>query len=142
MNKQSLIGVLVAPLVAPILYQICLMIFKYDSIPDLNTLITNAFIPLLVISLPISYGAMLLLGLPLIWFLKRINYINFYSVTTCAAILGATIMWAVYGSISLSNDGWSIIFWYPVLGSFLGFSVATVFCLIAGITKRSEADMK
>ena len=146
MNKKTWLGIFVAPLVAPILYQLGLILIEYkielETVGDIQTLISQAFLPLLLIALPISYGAMLFIGLPLIWILKRINYLNFFTVTICAAVFGSLIMAYIYGPQSWSNVGYKEYFWYPIYGGFLGFSVAAVYCLISGITIRSSGDRK
>jgi hypothetical protein len=134
MNKKAWLGILVAPLAAPVLYQIGLILFEYKTVGDIKTLVNQAFIPLLAIALPISYGAMLLIGLPLIWILKRIDYLNFFTLTFGALIFGALIMAYIYGPQSWTNVGLKDYLWYPIYGGFLGFSVAAVYCLITGIT--------
>ena len=141
-TKRAWMAFLVAPLVAPVLFQTALIIFEYDAIPSVSGLVKKAFLPLLAIALPISYGAILLIGLPLISFLRKIGYLNFYSLTTSAALVGTTIMWVIYGSITLSDDGWKIVLWYPIAGSILGFSVAAVCYVISGVSKRENRITK
>ncbi len=136
MTKRSWLGFLLAPLVAPCLYQLALILFEYESVPDLYTLAVKAFLPLLIIALPISYAAMLFIGIPLVWFLRRINFLHFISLTFIAAIFGSLIMAYVYGPQSWTDVGLQDYFWYPILGGFLGFSVAAVYALITGITIR------
>jgi len=137
MNKRTWIGIIVAPLIAPILYQLGLIIFEYESVTSIKIIITNAFLPLLFFALPVSYGATLLFGIPLIWFLKRFGILSFFSVTLCAALAGALIMATIYGPFSWQNVGWRDYFWYPIFGGFLGFSVAAVYCLITGVSLRT-----
>ena len=140
MNEKTRmwLGILLAPLVAPILYQLGLILFEYKIVGDLETLINQAFLPLLIIALPISYGAMLFIGLPLIWILKRMHYLNFFVLTICSAIFGSLIMAYIYGPQSWTNVEFKDYFWYPIYGGFLGFAVAAVYCFITGITNRSR----
>lgn len=133
MNKQKLLAIAIAPLVAPLLYQLGLIFLEYNSVPSVSLLLTDAFLPLLLIALPVSYGATIFIGLPLIWFLKHISKLNFFSVTLCSSLFGAGIMVMIYGSISLKYDGWEILFWYPVYGGLMGFTVAAAYCRISGI---------
>ena len=137
-TKRSLLAILIAPLVAPILYQLGLLIFVYDAIPDINTFIFEAFMPLLVITLPASYAAMVFIGLPLIWFLKRNDIFSSTSLIICGATCGIIVMAYIYGPRAWYGARWIEYIWYLLFGCFLGLSVAIVYWRIANITTDSK----
>ena len=132
------VAILIAPLAAPIVYLFALWLFEWTrpSVWNQQTSMAmfKAIWTLFIVALPVSYGVFLLLGLPLIWLLNRINKLTFASCTLAAVPLGALVMMAIFGSWTWSDVYSSAFFFYPVMGGVLGFIVAALFCTLRGIT--------
>jgi hypothetical protein len=77
--------------------------------------------------LPISYVAMLTLGLPYLLWLRSRNWLTWAPVYTGATLLGAAV-WAGYWQMSLRPP--SLLKTLPV-GSIIGLLVGILFCWVA-----------
>jgi hypothetical protein len=82
--------------------------------------------------LPISYGAMLLVGLPYLMWLRSKGWLTWVFVCIGAAVLGSAI-WAGYWQLSLRPP--SLTRTIPV-GALIGLVVGIIFCLVARLPKR------
>lgn len=83
--------------------------------------------------LPISYGAMLLLGMPYLLWLRSRGRLTWLPVCLGAAALGAAI-WAGYWQLSARPP--SLARTVPV-GALIGLFVGIIFSLIAKLPKRA-----
>jgi hypothetical protein len=77
--------------------------------------------------LPISYIAMLLLGLPYLLWLRSRNLLTWAPVCVGAALLGA-IVWCGYWQLSLSPPSFLKTL---LVGAVIGLLVGIVFCWVA-----------
>lgn len=83
---------------------------------------------LFAFGLPISYTAMLVLGLPYLLWLRSRNWLTWIPVYAGATLLGAAV-WAGYWQMSLRPP--SLLKALPV-GAGIGLVVGIVFCWLAG----------
>ena len=83
---------------------------------------------LFAFGLPISYIAMLVLGLPYLLWLRSRNWLTWIPVYTGATLLGAAV-WAGYWQMSMHPP--SLLKALPV-GAGIGLVVGIVFCWVAG----------
>ena len=82
--------------------------------------------------LPISYGAMLLIGLPYLMWLRSKGWLTWVFVCLGAAVLGSAI-WAGYWQLSLRPP--SLTRTIPV-GALIGLVVGIIFSLVAKLPRR------
>ena len=82
--------------------------------------------------LPISYGVMLLLGLPYLMWLRSKGWLTWVFVCIGAAVIGSAI-WAGYWQLSLRPP--SLARTIPV-GALIGLVVAIIFSLVAKLPRR------
>lgn len=101
------------------------------GIPGLRDLpITMLFV--FLFGLPISYGAMLLLGLPYLMWLRSRGWLTWVFVCIGAAVLGSVI-WVGYWQLSLRPP--SLASTIPA-GAVIGLVVGIIFSLTAKLPKR------
>ena len=102
--------------------------FGFSGLRDLPATMLLIFL----FGLPISYGVMLLLGLPYLVWLRSKGWLTWVFVCIGAAVLGSAI-WAGYWQLSLRPP--SLARTIPV-GALIGLVVAVIFSLIAKLPKR------
>lgn len=102
--------------------------FGFSGLRDLSVTAMLVFL----FGLPISYGAMLLLGLPYILWLRSKGWLTWMSVCIGAAALGAAI-WTGYWQLSLRPPPFARTI--PV-GALIGLVVGVIFSLVAKLSKR------
>lgn len=129
-SRQQPIGkaVLIAPVAAPLAITVWAA-WEAVSVSGIAGLRDVPIVALLLFAfgLPISYIAMLLLGLPYLLWLRSRNLLTWTPVCAGAALLGA-IVWTGYWQLSLSPP--SILKTLPV-GALIGLLVGVLFCWIA-----------
>jgi hypothetical protein len=101
--------------------------FGLSGLSDLPATILLVFL----FGLPISYGAMLLLGLPYLMWLRSKGWLNWIFVCVGATVLGSAI-WSGYWQLSLHPP--SLMRTIPV-GAFAGLFVGVIFSLVAKLPR-------
>jgi hypothetical protein len=87
----------------------------------------------------LSYAASIVLGMPLISVLRRLNKVTFWWVVLPAALLGAIaitgcfFLLLAFGAI-VKGETWRAMATFSLVGGALGAVVATTFCMLVGIT--------
>jgi len=133
-NKTSLWkAALIAPLGVPLSITFAaawesISNFGLSELRDLPAAMLLVFL----FGLPISYGAMLLFGLPYLLWLRSKGWLTWVFVCMGAAVLGAAI-WAGYWQLSLRPP--SLTRTIPV-GVLIGLVVGVIFSLVAKLPKR------
>jgi hypothetical protein len=94
--------------------------------------VSIAILFVFLFGLPISYGIMLLLGLPYLFWLRSRGWLTWMFVCIGAVVLGAA-MWAGYWQLSLSPP--PLTRTIPA-GALIGFVVGVIFSLVAKLPKR------
>ena len=136
-EHRSLIAAMIAPWAAPAVL-ILLPVVQSRSWPF------HYELPLIVTcSIVFSYLGSFALGLPLVHVLRRVGWLSLTSLTLSGALAGALVFYVFFqllGVVLASSApfGTLQILW----GVSLGFSVALVFGVIAGITWRSSGRPK
>jgi hypothetical protein len=131
---RLLAAILAAPLTAPVLIIIInIMLAGSSAFPEAAGVA--------LFSIPVSYIGCLVLVLPSFIALQRAELITIWALLIAGAIWGAISM------LSFTTYLFGVSFWqYATLGNIvqlslsgagLGLCVAAMFCLIAGITRRS-----
>ena len=141
-KRNTLPGVTIAPLMAPIVYVLFVMIFVPDTTPKQERTWEAAF-AVLVLLIPASYLISFALGAPLIYVLKRVNNLYFWPVVIMSVplgIFGVVIILLVIHAFGATVD-WNLLIRQDILsllttGAILGLIVSVTFCLLAGITRR------
>lgn len=85
----------------------------------------------LLFGLPISYGVMLLLGLPYLMWLRSKGWLNWIFVCVGATVLGSAI-WSGYWQLSLHPP--SLMRTIPI-GALAGLFVGVIFSLVAKLPR-------
>lgn len=81
--------------------------------------------------LPVSYGVMLLLGLPYLLWLRSRDRLTWLSVCTGSAVIGSAV-WAGYWRLSFNPPPLERTI---LVGLFIGIVVGAIFCLVAEIRR-------
>lgn len=138
------LGLLLAPLAAPLLYFAGVLVYS-----PVETTIAGLGVGLLFVSVfvaPVSYAGSLLLGLPVIALLRAKGQLSIYSCLlsgiSIGFVLGGLIAWAFADFKPWSQVATNALLWLATVGGVLGVSVALCFCFIAGITLRSSGPKK
>ena len=91
-----------------------------------------AMVFIFTFGLPISYIAMLLLGVPYLRWLHSRGWLSWGPVCLGAAVLGSAIWAAAWG---FGRQPQPLMRTIPV-GALIGLVVAAIFCLVAKLPKR------
>lgn len=102
--------------------------FGFSGLRDLPGTMLLVFL----FGLPISYGAMLLVGLPYLMWLRSKGWLTWVAVCIGAAVLGSAI-WAGYWQLSFRPP--SLARTIPV-GALIGLVVGVIFSLVAKLPRR------
>ena len=89
MKRSVWIGALFAPLSAPILYMVFVLIFVPDTTPKHERTVETALVALIFGFIPAIYLLSFVFGAPLIYTLKRLKKLSFFWIVSFAAPLGA-----------------------------------------------------
>lgn len=134
------LGALLAPLAAPVIYYVGVLIFSRAPIEGVKDILTGLLI-VFVFAAPVSYLASLILGVPFVMLLKAKDRLSFWWCSLGGIPLGAVsfvlFLVAVSGMPILTEVRLWEIAWFIGAGGALGFGVASTFCTITGITIRS-----
>lgn len=145
LKRRVWLGALLAPLTAPILYVLFIMLFVPDTTPKHERSWETALVALSVGLIPSSYLVNLVFGAPLIYILMRFEKLSFMWVVSLAAPLGAiALICLLVLTIAFGAEvHWEAIKWHEITsflstGAGLGVISAAVFCHLAGITMPSS----
>ena len=124
--------VLKAALVAPVAAPLAITLAATCEAVSVNGFAGLRDIPITALflfgfGLPISYLAMLVLGLPYALWLRSRNRLTWLPVCTGAAVLGAAV-WACYWQLSYRPPS---LFNSLPIGAAIGLAVGVVFCWVA-----------
>ena len=137
MKRPLWLGLLFAPLAAPVLYYIGVLVFSSTPIESAKDVFTG-FLFVLVFAAPVSYVASLLLGVPFVMLLRFKGRLNFWWCSLGGVLLGIVafllFIVAVSGMPILTEVRLLEVAWFVGAGGALGFGVASTFCAITGIT--------
>jgi hypothetical protein len=144
--KRSLwLAFLISPLAAPLIYLVMVMFFVPDTTPKQERTVESALISFVLFLAPASYLVSFVFGAPLLYILGRFKILSFWWVTGLSAPLGSLavtclliISIAFGASVQWSHVGLQETFLFLATGAFLGVVIAVVFCLITGISCRSN----
>jgi hypothetical protein len=143
MKRSVWIGALFAPLTAPVLYVMFVMLFVPDITPKHERTLGTALVALTFGFIPASYFVSFVFGAPLIYILRRFKKLSFFWVVLLAVPLGAIalsclliIVMAFGAEIHWAGVGWGAVFSFLSTGALLGVVTAAGFCLMTGITRR------
>jgi len=137
------LGALLAPLAAPLVYEAFVLVFLPDVTPKQERTLAASMTFYLIFT-PACYIASFGLGIPLIKVLRRLGKLTFRRVALMGIPLGV-VAFAVFLLALLSFGAtveWSGMPSCLGVGCVIGFSVATAYCLIAGVTTRSVRRSK
>ena len=104
-RKKVVFATLAAPLAAPIAFFLVGIVFSIREIDDLSDLY-RSFVLVFLFALPLSYGAMIFLGIPYYLTLKKFERDNNIALVGGGVVLGATIFLAF---ISMMKGNFSYI---------------------------------
>lgn len=138
------IGFSFAPVAAPLLYVLWALFFWTDPTPkqefsEFDSYALSVWVFSFVFHSLTSYVICLVIGIPLILTLRRFNKLSFWWVVLLATLLGAIAFVGVFFLVLAIAEEFRGNIWFEILrfmgfGGALGFSVATLFCLLVGIT--------
>jgi hypothetical protein len=136
------LGSFVAPLAAPILYGMLFYTFS-DFTIDPQTYDEHSLeallVALVVFYIPLSYITSFIVGMPLIYILKRFEKLSFWWVALSSIPLGIFIFTVFFALLlvlgaTIKGNMWTELARFAGFGAIYGFIVAATFCLLAGIT--------
>ncbi|MCP4091543.1 MAG: hypothetical protein GY746_17410 [Gammaproteobacteria bacterium] len=132
-------ALLLAPLVAPIMYMMGVYIFS-QSVPSGIKDILSALFFVSAFALPVSYVGTLIIGFPLVIWLKSKGTLTATNLTFGGSIAGGV----VFTCFVLLLAGFDLevlelpqLVWYLAAGGALGAGVSYTFSVISGITHMS-----
>ncbi|OGW29064.1 MAG: hypothetical protein A2X56_12090 [Nitrospirae bacterium GWC2_57_13] len=143
-------GFSLAPLAAPLLFAIWALCFWTDPTPKqefsgFDSYAISAWVFTFAVLTLTSYAMSFVIGTPLISTLRRFNKLSFWWVVLLAALLGAMAFVGVFFLVLAIAEEFKGTIWFELLrfmgvGGIFGFSVATLFCLLVGITDPSNRE--
>jgi len=140
-KKSPRIGFLLAPLATPVASALWILFVGADPAQKDSHWITEsvtAWVGVLGSAALFSYAASVLLGVPLILVLRRVDRLSFWTVVSAAAPLGAVALLAVF----FGTGGYFETHVWPSSGklagggAMLGIFVAASYCWLVGIGGR------
>jgi hypothetical protein len=133
-SRPLWIATLVTPLLTLLSYFLVLLTLEFASEHPSPESVFRAIGILLMVGLPLAFGAMCLIGLPLVLLLRSQRMLTPGYVLIGASVIGVLTMSAFSG---LLGGAWDplLTLWGLGLGLFSGF----VFCFVAGIPFRASA---
>ncbi len=148
-KKRLILGAAIAPLSAPVLYVLFVMLFLPDHTPKQERTWEAALQMLAFFFIPTSYIISYFFGAPLIYILKRLKRLSFWPVLLislpfgAAAIIGFLIVILMSSPVNYRDfKGWQDVAQSvstgAIPGAILGLIIALTFCLISGITTRPD----
>jgi hypothetical protein len=146
MNKKRriVLGAIVAPLSAPVLYLFFVMLFVPDWTPKQERTLETALLFLAAAVLS-SYVMSFLLGAPIVYLLKRFRLLQLRWVIGASIPFGIIGLWLLYLVAVLpltrpDTDGvaWSQLWSLLATGAILGSVIAVTFCAVSGITRQAD----
>lgn len=137
MKGSPRLGASLAPLAAPLVYEAFVLVFLPDLTPKQERTLAASFAFYLIFT-PAYYIASFSLGIPLIKVLRRLGKLTFWRVALLGMPLGAAAFAVFLLALLLygATVEWSGLPSCLGVGCVIGFSVAAVYCLIAGVTPR------
>jgi len=145
-TPRLLLGCIVAPLAAPLVLLLIIMVSGEDLRGPSYEYGFNDFMEIfglagmfLVLGAPIAYVIALVIGLPFYFITERINYINFWSITFGSAfvsIVPILIMSAPNGFVLYEDPEKSSILFYLAISA-CGYVVGMVFWFISGLHEHT-----
>lgn len=137
-------GLSIAPLIVPSLYIVWVLIFWTDptvkqELSDYSSYAISAWVLAIIALTLTSYIASAAFGILLLAILKKINRVSFWWIVLSAVPLGAItlsggfLLLLTFGA-EFRGDILSDLLLFSLLGGVLGFTVATLFCGLVGMT--------
>jgi hypothetical protein len=130
-SRPLWVATIVTPLVIPLAYFLVLVAAEFAGEHSSSESVFRAIGILYMVGLPLAFGAMCLVGLPLVLLLRSQRMLTSGYVLIGASVIGVLTVAAFTGLVDGS--------WHPILtlwGLGLGLFAGVVFCLIAGIPFR------
>ncbi|MCP4489352.1 MAG: hypothetical protein GY820_18885 [Gammaproteobacteria bacterium] len=129
MTKRQVLGVLISPLITPL---IVIVAISGSSIFSSWDGFLESFFPVAVIALPISYIVCFVIGLPVFYLLRKLGFLNLFTVILSALTIPVLIMMLI---MKLSGGSNTAVFADALVAygmvSGCGLFVALFFWLIA-----------
>ena len=137
-------AMLIAPLVTPVLYIIGVYLFSRDVPAGIKDVL-SALLFVSAFALPISYVCTIVIGLPVLIWLKNNNALTVTTLTSTGLIAGGIVFTGFV--VLLAGFDTEIlefpqIAWYLAAGGAMGGGVAYTFSKLAGITSNSTGRAK
>ena len=141
MKKRTALGIVFAPLAAPLCYYFGVLVLSSKEIESFGHFISGLLITS-VFALPVSYLASIIFGLPAVYLLRKYNRLNIWNLTLSATVLGALIFFTFilvgteYAKVDIILN--PELIWFMLSGGAMASSVAISFWYISGISTESE----
>jgi hypothetical protein len=139
MKRSIWLGYSIAPFTGPLLYGIIILFIpRIEDTCDESSAIT--WLASLISFALMSYISCLIIGGPLIYILKKINKFSFLWVVIPGSILYSIFIYITLFVIlggKITGNEFTVISYTLLAGAGLGVVVTTIFCYLAGITRRS-----
>ncbi len=139
MKRSIWLGYSIAPFTGPLLYLIIALFIpriadKCDEASAITWFASLMFFALM------SYISCLIIGGPLVYLLKKYNKLLFSWVVIPGSILYSISVYItlfVFLGGKITGNEFTVISYTLLAGACLGVVVTTIFCYLAGITRRS-----
>lgn len=125
-SRSLLLAAMVASLVGPLVYFACLALAAEGMATPYHLGYT------LAVGLPVSGAAVLLIGGPIVLWLRRRRRLTLFNVCLAGMLIGAATMVAAFAR---QSDMWLML----LTGLGLGLLAGIVFAVVAGIRRASRA---
>ncbi len=138
MQRSIWLGYSIAPFTGPLLY--CIIVLFIPAIKDKDEASVITWFASLIFFALMSYISCLIIGVPLIYLLKKYNKILFSWVVIPGSILYSISLYITLFVIlggKITGNEFTVISYTLLAGVGLGVVVTTIFCYLAGITRRS-----
>jgi len=150
-TRRTILSFIIAPLAAPFVFLLCGMVVSILEGAPLTTTskpIEELFLGLAgvsVIVLPVSYIAMLALGIPTILTLLKYEKLSLLWLVIVAALEGIIVIYVFFGffsGLSLSSMfGDNVILMRSIIGAATAIGVAVTFWYVSGHNHRFRGTL-
>jgi hypothetical protein len=130
-SRPLWVATLATPLITPLACFLVLLVAEFMGEHSSSESMFRAIGILYMVGLPLAFGAMCLVGLPLVLLLRSQALLTPRYVLIGASVIGVLTIAAFFG---LMDDSWDPVLTLWGLG--LGLFAGVVFCLVAGIPFR------
>jgi len=144
MIKSPKLGLILAPLAGALAYMLLVFIFGEDNTPKKDYTGLQAwpfYAAMYVATTLLCYLISILVGIPLVSYLKRHGKLKFWVIFLISIPIGAASLTSVIYLLAHNEEHLLIpLLFFSGYGAVMGAVVSATYCWLAGVTTRSSKD--